>query len=130
MNMISPYIHLFEEQARLLKALDHPVRLAIMAELRKGEACVCHLEAHLGYRQSYLSQQLAVLRDAGLVNVRRDGWNIFYQAAGTQVYSLLDVLQEMTGGGDSPALFTQAVDCPCPRCSAANKSLKENGEPS
>jgi len=126
MNMITQTHNPFEEQARLLKALDHPARLAILAELRQGEACVCHLEAHLGYRQSYLSQQLAVLRDAGLVNVRRDGWNIFYQPASAQVYALLDALKELSGGED-PAQALSPVDCPCPRCTASRlPSIEES----
>ena len=40
-----------------------PVRDAsTVVLLRDGEACVCHIEAHLGYRQAYISQQLAALR--------------------------------------------------------------------
>jgi DNA-binding transcriptional ArsR family regulator len=57
----------------LFKAFSHPARLAILEELRKGEHCVCHLEALLEARQSYVSQQLAVLREAGLISDRRDG---------------------------------------------------------
>jgi DNA-binding transcriptional ArsR family regulator len=48
----------------------HPARLAILNTLRGGAACVCHLEAHLVYRQAYLSQQLAALRAASLVRDR------------------------------------------------------------
>src|SRR5690349_29500 len=53
-----------QRQARLFHALMHPARLTILNTLRDGEACVCHLEARLGYRQAYLSQQLAALRAA------------------------------------------------------------------
>jgi DNA-binding transcriptional ArsR family regulator len=57
----------------LLKALGHPVRLRILQELRQQEACVCHLEAVLRQRQAYISQQLMRLREAGLVEDRREG---------------------------------------------------------
>jgi DNA-binding transcriptional ArsR family regulator len=60
-----------QRQADLFRALMHPARLAILDLLRAGEACVCHLEAHLGYRQAYLSQQLAILRTAGLIRDSR-----------------------------------------------------------
>ena len=82
MNMINkslPETQPFEAQAQLLKVLTHPARLAILNILRDGEHCVCHMEAYLGYRQAYISQQLAVLREAGLIQDRRDGWNIFYR---------------------------------------------------
>ena len=68
---------LYDQQTQLFKLLTHPVRLAILEILRVGEHCVCHMEAHLGYRQAYISQQVAVLREAGLIRDRRDGWNIF-----------------------------------------------------
>ncbi len=47
----------FEPQARLFKALMHPGRLAILEILRNGEECVCRMEALLGLRQAYISQQ-------------------------------------------------------------------------
>ena len=67
----------YDPQVQIFKVLTHPARLAILEILRDGEHCVCHMEAHLGFRQAYISQQLSVLRDAGLVQDRRDGWNIF-----------------------------------------------------
>jgi len=56
-----------EDSAALFKLLSHPSRLAILQVLRDGEECVCHMEAALGLRQAYISQQLMVLRQAGLV---------------------------------------------------------------
>jgi len=61
------YEERFKRQSKLFKALMQPARVAILVQLRDGEQCVCHLEAILGYRQAYLSQQLAVLRQVGLV---------------------------------------------------------------
>ena len=73
----------YEAQAQLLKVLTHPARLAILDILRDGEHCVCHMEAHLGFRQAYISQQLMVLKEAGLIQDRRDGWNVFYHISRT-----------------------------------------------
>ena len=70
-----------EIQAHLLKTLSHPTRLAVLEILRDGEQCVCHMEAMLGLRQASISQQLMVLREAGLVGVRRDGLNVYYRVA-------------------------------------------------
>ena len=86
-----------EESAKLFKALMHPARLEILENLRDGEHCVCHMEAALGYRQAHISQHLSVLREAGLVQDRRDGWNVYYRVVQPQVFAVLDAAQAMTG---------------------------------
>jgi ArsR family transcriptional regulator len=108
-----------QRQARLFRALMHPARLTILEALRDGAQCVCHLEARLSYRQAYLSQQLAVLREAGLVHDRREGWNVYYWVVQPDVFTLLDTARAMVGGGAAPdAIPTRLVDCPCPQCTA------------
>ena len=67
--------------ATLFKALAHPKRLAILETLRDAERCVCEIEEALDLRQAYVSQQLTVLREAGLVCYRKDGWNVYYRIA-------------------------------------------------
>lgn len=105
-------------QAQLLKVLTHPARLAILNILRDGEHCVCHMEAYLGYRQAYISQQLMVLREAGLIQDRRDGWNIFYHVSDSRIYSILDAVQQIAGPDSSSIQHSEAVSCPCPKCNA------------
>ncbi len=77
-------------EAELFKALGHPIRLQILSVLAQEEACVCHLEARLKMRQAYLSQQLAVLREAGLVAERRMGTYVYYRARRPQVVELIE----------------------------------------
>lgn len=111
----------YELQAQIYKVLMHPVRLAILEILRDGEHCVCHMEAYLGLRQAYISQQLSVLREAGLVLDRRDGWNIFYRVADERIYEILNAVRRITGQSD-PEIRTPKVACACPKCSASEKS--------
>lgn len=110
---------LYEAQAQLLKVLTHPTRIAILNILRDGEHCVCHLEAYLGYRQAYISQQLMVLREAGLIQDRRDGWNVFYRVTEPRIFAVLTAVEQMVAPKDGAALKRPAVVCPCPKC---NKS--------
>jgi len=105
-----------EREARLFRALMHPARIAILETLRHGEACVCHLEAYLGYRQAYLSQQLAVLREVGLVHDRREGWNVYYWVARPEVFTLLDTALLMVGGATKRDLPARLPNCACPKC--------------
>lgn len=68
----------------IFRALGDPVRLELLAHIAaRGPICVCHLEDALPYRQSRISQQLAVLRRAGLVSSRREGsWAYYTLTAG------------------------------------------------
>ena len=123
MNMVndaSIEIQPYEAQAQLLKVLTHPARLAILNILRDGEHCVCHMEAHLGYRQAYISQQLMVLREAGLIQDRRDGWNVFYHVCAPRIFDVLSAVEQMVGSVAGPAAQGKAVACDCPKCSAAS----------
>lgn len=109
----------YKAEAKLFKALMHPVRLEILEILREGEECVCHMEAALGYRQAYISQHLAVLRDAGLVQDRRDGWNIFYRVIKPEVFELLGAANQVVGDQiTTHELNTRPKQksCPCPKC--------------
>lgn len=105
------------QQARLFKTLMHPTRIAILESLRFSEECVCHLEAHLHLRQAYLSQQLAILRQAGLIADRRDGMNMFYRIIRPEVLNLLDSARTMVGGAADIRLHSvRPQACPCPKC--------------
>ncbi len=109
----------YEAQAQLLKVLTHPARLAILNILRDGEHCVCHMEAYLGFRQAYISQQLMVLREAGLIQDRREGWNVFYRVAEPRIFEVLSAVQQITGTVEAANPKPPRVACSCPKCSAA-----------
>jgi DNA-binding transcriptional ArsR family regulator len=107
--------------SELFKALAHPTRLAILSILREGEQCVCHLEATLKLRQANISQHLMILREAGLVADRRDGWNIYYHLTNPEVCTLLDAAYRLKGMPQPIAHVHAAGDCPCPICEQHNK---------
>jgi len=107
----------FGPQADLLKTLSHPTRLAVLEILRDGEQCVCHMEAMLGIRQASLSQQLMILRQEGLVRVRRDGLNIFYRVVKPQIFEVLDAISDATGKPKTAITHRHSTaQCPCPTC--------------
>jgi ArsR family transcriptional regulator len=118
-------MNLYEAQGDFLKAISHPTRLAILDILRDGEQCVCHMEATLGLRQAYISQQLMILKEVGLVEPRRDGLNLYYRVIKPEIFNVLDALGSVTGIiTELPAHQHARVDCPCPKCNA--KAGKEN----
>ena len=67
--------------AQLCNALADQARVEIIARLLHGEKCVCDLTDALGTGQSRLSYHLKVLKDAGLVTVRREGRWAYYTLA-------------------------------------------------
>lgn len=81
-----------EEVAALLRTLSHPARLMLACKLAEGEFCVTDLEAALDIRQPNLSQQLGVLRDAGIVETRRDAKRIYYKLTEARAASLIGAL--------------------------------------
>ncbi len=108
-----------EDTATLFKLLSHPSRLAILQVLRDGEECVCHMEATLGLRQAYISQQLMLLRQAGLVTDRREGWNVFYRVVKPEVYALLDAALAVVRPVNAMLPLANRVKptmCSCPKC--------------
>lgn len=124
-NITQKTIDGYSTQAVLYKALAHPMRLRILDILARREACVCHLTAALHRRQPYISQQLALLREANLVTDRRDGTIIYYRVRDedlTEVLAHARKVLEMRNG--TPRVFFDAVpdgpipDCACPQCQA------------
>lgn len=111
----------YQDVTTRLKAMGHPARLQILDMLRGGELCVCHIEAALGRRQAYVSQQLMALRDAELVDSRRDGLRVFYWLVDESVAAVLDVL---LGPVDEDA-HQCVAGCPCPQCAESECSTIE-----
>ena len=118
----------FTPPANIFKALMHPARLSILDILRDGEQCVCHLEAVLECRQAYISQHLMVLREAGLVEDRRDGARIFYRVINPEVFDLVDSAIRMSGVETLPVCHSKVKDCPCPKCNPVTEgeAIKDN----
>jgi ArsR family transcriptional regulator len=93
------------EATAILGVLANTNRLLLMCQLSQGEKCVGELEELLDLHQPTLSQQLGVLRSAGLVSTRRDGKRIHYSVADARVLALLGTLYELycpQAGSENP----------------------------
>jgi DNA-binding transcriptional ArsR family regulator len=83
------------EASAFLKALSHETRLVILCLLVEGEKTVTEIEEILELRQPAVSQQLARLRADDLVETRRDGKNIYYSLARSEVSVVIETLHNM-----------------------------------
>ena len=106
----------YRQTAKLFHLLSHPARLHILDELRRSEACVCHLQTVLRRPQAYVSQQLRVLREAEVVTDRKDGLLVFYRLANPRIEQLLE---DVLGPAGEP---TCVPGCPCPHCQARGQA--------
>src|SRR5512134_598118 len=89
---------------RIFQALADPSRRAILQTLTRGEATVKDLTARFEISQPAVSQHLATLKDAGLVNGRRDGRCVYYRVEPRGMKPLLDWISHYR------AFWTERVD--------------------
>ena len=83
------------DAVNLLKGLANESRLMIMCVLSEGEVSVGQLNQRIKLSQSALSQHLAVLREQGLVQTRRESQTIYYRLEDTAAMNIIDLLHEV-----------------------------------
>jgi DNA-binding transcriptional ArsR family regulator len=83
------------QAAALLKQLANEKRLMLLCTLIEGEMTVGDLNQRVALSQSALSQHLASLREAGLVQTRREAQHIYYRLSGDQAIRVIEVLQSI-----------------------------------
>ncbi len=112
-----------EQIAVPLAAIASPQRIAILLAIGRSEACVCHLEALLGWRQAYLSQHLMALRKAEILQDRREGRYVYYRLRDESLLGLIVDAARLSGlsvDSVSALISTQANPaCECPHCAPA-----------
>lgn len=81
--------------SRLMQMLGHPIRLKILCILVEGEQSVLSLADKINLSQPATSHHLKQLREAGLVQTRRDAQTINYSLKGNEVISVLEVLHSL-----------------------------------
>ena len=94
--------------ARLFHALSDETRLCLLAMLRDGERCVCDLTGALGSGQSRLSFHLKALKDAGLVQDRKEGRWSYYSLVPEALEGLDEAVMSL-----SPMHAVRAVKARC-----------------
>jgi len=69
---------LYEMKARIVQAVAHPLRLAIVEFLKDGQQCVCDIAEHVGAQRPNVSRHLNVMLQAGVLEHRKDGLRMLY----------------------------------------------------
>jgi DNA-binding transcriptional ArsR family regulator len=82
-------------KARFFRALAHPTRISILEVLARGERTVSELQEVLALEQPIVSQQLAVLRNQGIVAAEKEGLVVRYALRDPLIGELLDVARRI-----------------------------------
>ncbi|MFB4306812.1 ArsR/SmtB family transcription factor [Actinomadura sp. GTD37] len=89
---------LYQLKAEFFKTLGHPARIRVLELLSERDHAVAEMLPEVGIEPAHLSQQLAVLRRAGLVVSRKEGATVIYSLTSPRVAELLAVAREILTG--------------------------------
>jgi len=93
METFSNDIKIFDENAEILKALAHPIRLCIVEGLLNCGGCnVSNIQNCLNIPQSTISQHIAKLRSLGIISGERNGLEIIYKVVNPKAEAIINVL--------------------------------------
>lgn len=86
---------IFEAQAEVCKTFANPWRLRIVEALGDGQATVSEMVEALGVRTALVSQHLAIMRDKGIVDARREGTSVTYRLTDSRVLVACRLMREV-----------------------------------
>jgi DNA-binding transcriptional ArsR family regulator len=87
--------NLIELESDFLKALAQPTRLKILYFLKDGEQCQCKIIPRMREDQSNISRHLTHMRDAGILESRREGISVYYKIKDKRIFRLLSLADQM-----------------------------------
>jgi ArsR family transcriptional regulator len=96
-SLIDKHEHI-DTEARAMKAIAHPLRLKILCVLGEGEVCVQDIVDVVGTSQSNISQHLAILRDKGVLQTRKDANRVYYRVGDQRTLQLIVLMREVFCG--------------------------------
>lgn len=88
-------LELYSLKAKLCKTFADPKRLIIIDELRQGETTVGDLARLLEFPQAVVSRHLAILRDKGVVQYRREGTSVYYSLSDPKIGDACDMVHQI-----------------------------------
>jgi len=97
-GVVAVSMPLYQLEAEFFRTCVHPARIRVLELLSQREHQVAEMLPEVGIEAANLSQQLAVLRRAGLVTTRKEGSNVFYSLTSPQVAELLAVARAILTG--------------------------------
>ncbi len=85
-------LRMFEQKSEILKAIAHPIRLCIVKGLLENQCNVTNIQKCLCIPQSTVSQHLAKLKSAGIIEGSRNGLEICYRVTNVDVKGIIELI--------------------------------------
>lgn len=85
---------IYKEKALIFKALSHPTRVWMVEKIKDKEACVCEFADAMDVDFSTISRHLSVLKNAGIIQDRKQGKQVFYSLRMPCVIRFLDCAEQ------------------------------------
>lgn len=87
--------NLIDFESTFLKAIAQPTRLKILYFLRDGEKCACKIIPQMKEDQSSISRHLINLKNAGILESRKEGVSVYYKIKDKRVFSILGLVDDI-----------------------------------
>jgi len=81
--------------ANIFKAMAHPTRVQIVKLLKEGPLCVCNILPQLESEQSNTSQHIALLRNQGILDNKKDGSMVIYKIKSPEVLQMIELAENI-----------------------------------
>lgn len=101
----------YQQRVLIAKALAHASRMLILDVLQSGERCVSDLTELVGADQSTISKHIAVLKNAGLVESRKENLKVFYRLTCPCIETFFTCLEQMVTGGEQEENRSSCKNC-------------------
>jgi ArsR family transcriptional regulator, virulence genes transcriptional regulator len=86
---------LYQIQAEFCRAMAHPKRIQVLDVLRDGEMTVTQLAARTHIAQANLSQHLGIMRQQGLLRIRRQGATVYYSISDGRIVEACGIVKQV-----------------------------------
>jgi ArsR family transcriptional regulator len=87
--------NLINFESEFLKAIAQPTRLKILYFLKDGERCACEIIPKMKEDQSNISRHLTNLKNAGILESRKEGVSVYYRIKDRRVFSILSLVDDI-----------------------------------
>ena len=84
------------KEVDIFKALADPTRLKILECVKDGEKCICEIIPYTGKSQPNVSQHLKILKNAGIIDERKDGTRIMIKASKDKIYDVIKLIKDFS----------------------------------
>jgi DNA-binding transcriptional ArsR family regulator len=83
-------------EVEIFKALADPTRLKILECIKNDEKCICEVIPYTGKSQPNVSQHLKVLKNAGIIEERKEGTRIMLKISNREIYKIIDLAKHIS----------------------------------